>query len=102
MEERQLNLNTFLIMQNAEKACQLVQKESFLSVLPHYVVSEAVEEKKVSILNVTDFAHTEYVYLLMHNSKVVTPQMEGVLEIFRQEMMKKFNVILNSTTDSAL
>jgi len=89
MEERQLNLNAFLILQNAEKSCQLVQKEHFLSVLPHYVVSRAVEEKKVSILEVADFSHTEYVYLLMHNSKIVTPQMEGFLEIFRQEMMER-------------
>lgn len=89
MAEQQLNLNTFLILQNAEKACQLVQKNSFLSVLPHYVVSKAVEEQKVSLLAVSDFSHTEYVYLLMHISKVVTPQIEGFLEIFRREMMQK-------------
>ena len=89
MAEQQLNLNMFLMLQNAEKACQLVQKNSFLSVLPHYVVSKAVEEQKVSLLAVSDFSHTEYVYLLMHNSKVVTPQIEGFLEIFRREMMQK-------------
>lgn len=86
MTEQQLPLNAFLKLQNAEKACSLVQKGQFLSVLPFYVVSEAVQKHKVVLLNVADFSYEENVYLLMHHAKVPTPQIEGFLEIFRNAL----------------
>lgn len=87
MASQQLNLNAFLKLQNAEKACQLVQKGPFLSVLPNYVISNAVQNHDVALLDVSDFSYTEYTYLLLHNSKILTPQIEGFLQIFRDEMI---------------
>ena len=86
MTEQQLPLNAFLKLQNAEKACSLVQKGQFLSVLPFYVVSEAVQNRNVVLLNIPDFSYEENVYLLMHHAKVPTPQIEGFLEIFRNAL----------------
>lgn len=83
MMEQRLPLNAFLKLQNAEKACSLVQKGLFLSVLPSYVVSEAVQNRNVVLLDVADFSYEENVYLLMHHAKVPTPQIEGFLEIFQ-------------------
>lgn len=88
MAEQRLTLNAFLKLQNAEKACQLVQKGNFLSVLPFYVVSKAVQTHEVVLLNVSDFSYVENMYLIMHNTKVLTPQIEGFLEIFRGEMVQ--------------
>ena len=86
MAEQHLPLNAFLKLQNAEKACQLVQKGNFLSVLPAYVVARAVENGQVAVLDVADFSYEENIYFVMHSTKVPTPQIEGFLDIFRKTL----------------
>lgn len=94
MTEHKVPLHAFLKLQNAETACSLVQKGNFFSILPHYVVSRAAQAKKVALLNIPEFSYEESIYLLMHNSRVLTPQMEGFLNIFKK--------ILSPPTPSSL
>ena len=67
-------------LQSADAACRLVEKESFVSVLPLYTVSESAKAGKLCILNVPQWKHRQAIQLVLHRSKVITPQIEGVLE----------------------
>ena len=67
-------------LQSADTACRIVEHGDFLSVLPLYTVKGAADAGKITILNVPQWKHQQSIQMVLHRSKVVTPQIEGFLE----------------------
>lgn len=71
----------FLKLQNAKVACELVEKNNYISLLPYYVVRPSVLSGKVKVLNSTGFSFSEAVQVILHKNRVRTPQIKGAIEI---------------------
>ena len=84
---RQLEIQPFLKLQSAEAARRLVEREPFLSLLPLYTVHSSVQEGRLHILSVPEWMQTQRVQLVLHHSKVITPQIEGFLEELRDVLI---------------
>ncbi|SJZ79164.1 LysR family transcriptional regulator [Megasphaera cerevisiae] len=78
-----ITLHPFLTLQSADTATRLVSKGDFVSVLPLYTVRHAAGKGQVVILPVTDFQGSQYVQMVLHANKVMTPQIEGFLQEIR-------------------
>lgn len=91
MAGRRLGVKTFLRLQSTGMARKLVQRENFCSVLPYYTVKAYAENGTVKILPVKDFTLNQFVQIVMHINKLVTPQIEGFLEDLKQDIQKKIS-----------
>ena len=87
-----MSIRPFLTLQSAHMARRLVENGPYLSVLPLYTVSQAVQAGHIALLNLTDFQHEEYVQTILHNNKVMTPQIEGFVE----ELHKTFTATIQT------
>lgn len=67
-------------LESADTARRIVEHGDFLSVLPLYTVKAAADAGRLTILNVSGWAHKQSIQLVLHRSKVVTPQIDGLLE----------------------
>ena len=67
-------------LESADTACRIVEHGNFLSVLPLYTVKNAADAGKIKILNVPHWKHRQSIQMILHRSKVITPQVEGFLE----------------------
>ena len=84
--EKSVKLNTFLYLQSSSMARKLVEKGSFLSVLPQYSVESAVEKGKIRILPVEDFSETQYIQLALHPNKILTPHVSSFLDLLVEKL----------------
>ena len=67
-------------LESADTACRIVEHGNFLSVLPLYTVKNAADAGIIKILNVPHWKHRQSIQMILHRSKVITPQVEGFLE----------------------
>lgn len=74
----------FLKMQNAKVACELVEKNDYISLLPYYVVRRSVLSGKVKVLNSKGFSFNQAVQVILHKNRVRTPQIKGAVEILSE------------------
>ena len=58
----------------------LVEDPQYLSVLPRYTVEKSIHEKQLAIIPVRDCVMRQWRQLLYHKNKVVTPQIQGMLD----------------------
>ena len=81
-ELRQLHLeyNPVFRLQSAQTALRVVVKGGFVTVLPLYSVKEAAELGQVTVLNISQWNCLQSVQSVLHQSKVLTPQISGFLE----------------------
>lgn len=81
-ELRQLHLeyNPVFRLQSAQTALRVVVKGGFVTVLPLYSVKEAAELGQVTVLNISQWNCSQSVQSVLHQSKVLTPQISGFLE----------------------
>lgn len=81
-ELRQLHLeyNPVFRLQSAQTALHVVVKGGFVTVLPLYSVKEAAELGQVTVLNISQWNCLQSVQSVLHQSKVLTPQISGFLE----------------------
>lgn len=75
-----IEVQIFLTLQSARMARHLVEDSGYLSFLPLYAVKSSVESKKIVPLNIQEYTQTQYVQLVLHSGKAVTPQIQGFLE----------------------
>ena len=80
LASQQIGCHPFLRIQSADTARRLVERGAFLSVLPLYTVQASIREGKLCRINVPEYSWSQHVQMLLHRSKVVTPQMRGFLE----------------------
>ena len=64
---------------SASAARDLLLGGSYLSLLPWYTVRADVEAGRLKLLSVTGWDITQSVQMVLHRSKVLTPQIEGFL-----------------------
>ena len=67
-------------LESADTARRIVEHGDYLSVLPLYTVKAAAAAGRLTVLNVPEWAHQQSIQLVLHRSKVVTPQIDGLLE----------------------
>lgn len=75
-----VEVQLFLTLQSARMARHLVEDSSYLSFLPLYAVKDAVADRRIVPLKIQEYALTQYVQLVLHSGKVVTPQVQGFLD----------------------
>ena len=78
-----LEYKPFLKLQSAATARNLVERDSFLSVLPLYAVKASADAGHLRILNVPEWNQMQSVQLVLHKHKTITPQVTGFLEELR-------------------
>ncbi len=67
-------------LQSAQAALRVVVRDDFVTVLPLYSVKEAAELGQVTILNISHWNCLQSVQAVLHQSKVLTPQISGFLK----------------------
>lgn len=80
LSANRLECQPFLRIQSADTARRLVERGPFMSVLPLYTVQASLNEGSLCRIDVPECAWTQNVQLVLHQSKVITPQIRGVLE----------------------
>ncbi|USF31243.1 LysR family transcriptional regulator [Clostridium sp. MD294] len=80
MAKQNIEINSFIKMQNAGMARRLVEQGNFLAVLPEYTVKVSTHQKTIKILPVSDFIQSQFIQIILHKNKVITPQIKGLLE----------------------
>ena len=80
MAHAHLDVQPVFRLQSTDTACRLVEREKFVSILPLYAVKAAADAGRVAILNVPDWRQEQSIQMVMHRSKAVTPQIEGILK----------------------
>ena len=58
----------------------LSENPEYLSVLPRYTVEKSIHEQQLAIIPVQDCVMRQWRQLLYHKNKVVTPQIQGMLD----------------------
>ena len=69
----------FLRLPSASAARELLLDGPFVSLLPWYTVRADVEAGRLCLLHISAWELTQSVQMVLHRSKVITPQIEGFL-----------------------
>ena len=86
-----LSIEPFCELESDVLALRLIwENPEYLSVLPRYTVQKSIHEDKLAILPVEDFAIRQWRQLLYHKNKVVTPQIQGMLDTICEAAKKPF------------
>ena len=80
LRQQHLEYNPVFRLQSAQTALRVVVKGGFVTVLPLYSVKEAAELGQVTVLNISQWNCLQSVQSVLHQSKVLTPQISGFLE----------------------
>lgn len=80
MHEKNIKYRSFLKLQSASMARKLVESSDFLSVLPYYSIKKSVIAGKIKIVDADGFSQSQFVQVILHPNKVVSPQSKGFLE----------------------
>lgn len=88
----QIALHSFLKLQSTDMACRLVERGNYLSVLPFYAVRAAVEKGNVKILHLPGEKQMQAVQIVLHESKVMIPQIEGWMEELKMILEKAVKI----------
>ena len=79
LAQHQVECEPFLRLPSASAARDLLLGGAYLSLLPWYTVRADVEAGRLKLLSVPEWELTQSVQMVLHRSKVVTPQIEGFL-----------------------
>lgn len=83
LTQHHVEYRPFLRIPSANTARELILEENFISLLPLYTVQSYVNEGKLCIINVPEWSLSQSVQMILHRSKVITPQIEGFLSELR-------------------
>lgn len=79
LAQQQVECEPFLRLPSASAARELLLEGAYLSLLPWYTVCEDVEAGRLRRLSIPEWHLSQSVQMVLHRSKVVTPQIEGFL-----------------------
>lgn len=69
---------------NTELICRMLENnDTVVSFLPDYATKAAIQAKKLAYLDVRDFEVDLWTQLLYHRDKWLSPQMEAVMDVFK-------------------
>lgn len=66
----------------------LSENPEYLSVLPRYTVEKSIHEQELAIIPVRDCEMRQWRQLLYHKNKVLTPQIQGMLDTIMETVRK--------------
>lgn len=92
MAEEGVEIEPILTLQGSGMAASLVEKSDYVSFLPDYTVRKAVDEGRLAVPDILNYEQTQAVQIILHQNKVVTPQIEG----FLAEVRSVFDTVLRS------
>ncbi len=86
-----LAVEPFCELESDVLALRLVHENTeFLSVLPRYTVQKSIHERSLAIIPVEDCVMRQWRQLLYHKNKVLTPQIQGMLDAILETAKKPF------------
>ncbi|MBO6267103.1 MAG: hypothetical protein J6M06_02600, partial [Synergistaceae bacterium] len=84
-----LVVEPFCELESDVLALRLLSEDArYLSVLPRYTVQKSSHEHELAIIPVRDCAMRQWRQLLYHKNKVVTPQIQGMLDTILEAAKK--------------
>ncbi len=90
LAQHSVSCEPFLRLPSASAARELLLGGAYLSLLPWYTVCADVETGRLRCLSIPEWELTQAVQMVLHRSKVVTPQIEG----FLQELSRALHAVL--------
>ncbi len=86
-----LSIDPFCELESDVLALRLIwENPEYLSVLPRYTVQKSIHEQHLAIIPVKDCEMHQYRQLLYHKNKVITPQIQGMLDTILDAAKKPF------------
>lgn len=86
-----LAIEPFLELETDVLALRLIRENpEFLSVLPRYTVQRSIHERNLAILPVRDCRMQQWRQILYHKNKVLTPQIQGMLDVILEAAKRPF------------
>ena len=82
----EIEFTPFLEVNNLEVILKLLKKGIGISFLPEYVVKESVNKGELVLLNVSDCKVNLWSQVIRHKNKWVTPQMNLVMQLIRENI----------------
>jgi len=80
LAKRNLTVQPFLELESTYTAIRLLRENPYLSVLPRYAVQNWLSGGQICIIPIEDCRMYEYLQLLHHKNKNITPQIKGMLD----------------------
>ena len=86
LAQHRVECRPFLRLPSASAARDLLLRGAFLSLLPWYTVRACVESGLLCLLSIPEWDLKQSVQMVVHRSKVLTPQLEGFLSALRDAL----------------
>ena len=80
LARRNLEVRPFLELESTYMAIRLLSENPYLSILPRYAVQNCFNNEQLQVLPIEDCQMYEYLQLFYHKNKVITPQIQGMLD----------------------
>lgn len=86
-----LSIQPFLELESDVLALRLIRENpEYFSALPRYTIQKSIHEKNLAIIPVEDCQMCQYRQLLYHRNKVLTPQIQGMLDAILETAKQPF------------
>ena len=86
-----LGVDPFLELESDTLALRLIRENpEYLSVLPFYTVEMSIHKDNLAIVPVSDCQMRQWRQVLYHRNKVITPQIQGMLDAILEVARKPF------------
>lgn len=102
LSSNNLECKPFLRLQSADTARRLVERGLFLAVLPLYTVQDSIRLGRLCPLTVPEWSGLQYVQMVLHHSKVITPQIQGFLGELQFALGSVLSSAMNRTSISSV
>lgn len=91
LARHELTIEPFCELESDVLALRLIwENPEYLSVLPRYTVQKSIHKEHLAILSVSDCEMRQWRQLLYHKHKVLTPQIQGMLDTIQETAKKPF------------
>ena len=91
LARQDLSVEPFLELESDTLALKLIRENpEYLSVLPRYTAKMSIHKGNLAIIPVADCQMSQWRQVLYHRNKVITPQIQGMLDVILEVAKKPF------------
>ena len=91
LARQDLSVEPFLELESDTLALKLIRENpEYLSVLPRYTAKMSIHKGNLAIIPVADCQMSQWRQVLYHRNKVITPQIQGMLDVILGVAKKPF------------
>jgi len=91
LARQDLSVEPFLALESDTLALKLIRENpEFLSVLPRYTAKMSIHKGNLAIIPVADCQMSQWRQVLYHRNKIITPQIQGMLDTILEVARKPF------------